>query len=61
MINITCPLCGKKNGCQHVLKEEEFTCWCAEEEFPDALKAKSSHSCICKSCLQAYKESQREE
>lgn len=52
MINRTCPLCGKKNGCQHVLKEEEF---------PDALKAKSSHSCICKSCLQAYKESQREE
>ncbi|MCD8509703.1 MAG: cysteine-rich CWC family protein [Bacillus sp. (in: Bacteria)] len=52
-----CPLCGGDNRCD-VLN----ACWCSKESFPEGLldlvpEELKNKACICKKCLQQYKES----
>ncbi|WP_212138805.1 cysteine-rich CWC family protein [Metabacillus litoralis] len=50
-----CPLCQNDNQCT-VSKEPE-TCWCMTESFPkELLTSASKDSCICKKCVNDYKE-----
>ncbi|MDT9726876.1 hypothetical protein DUZ99_18010 [Xylanibacillus composti] len=51
----SCPLCGKQNGCGYE------SCWCAAEVFPSEIldlvpRDKLGKSCICKDCLDRFKE-----
>ncbi len=55
-----CPLCGQDNNCQCHEKE----CWCYHIEIPKELlelvpEGKKGKSCICKSCIEKYKEENR--
>ncbi|CEG28835.1 cysteine-rich CWC family protein [Bacillus sp. B-jedd] len=53
-----CPLCREENGCMSGKNEN---CWCTAEEFPrgifELVPEESLHrDCICKKCLEKYKE-----
>ncbi|WP_096189913.1 cysteine-rich CWC family protein [Evansella halocellulosilytica] len=55
--NVKCPICQNNNGCT-----KDSSCWCNDESFPrDIFKLVPSEyqrkMCICKSCLDSYKES----
>lgn len=57
----TCPLCGEDNNCQSHLD----TCWCFNIEIPRGLldlvpEDQKGKSCICKSCIEKYKEGKNE-
>lgn len=52
-----CPLCGQDNNCQH----GQGGCWCETVKFPKHIldmvpDDKKGKACICKSCLEKYKE-----
>lgn len=52
----TCPLCGKDNGCTH-----NKDCWCFSTTIPKGIfdllpEDKKGKACICKSCVDKYKE-----
>lgn len=56
-IERVCPLCGQDNNC-HSRSEE---CWCFHMEIPKSLldlipEDKKGESCICRSCIEKYKE-----
>lgn len=58
LANIYCPLCGEENKCMARTSED---CWCTSEKFPkgifDLVPEESWRKhCICKSCLEAFKE-----
>ncbi|MBO7742678.1 cysteine-rich CWC family protein [Paenibacillus sp. MWE-103] len=51
-----CPLCGGVNACAG-----SRACWCAGEAFPEGLFAfvppeARGRACICRFCLESYKE-----
>lgn len=53
-----CPLCGKPNNCQH---DSGKGCWCDNEHFPEELlsripKEKRRKACVCKDCLDKFRQ-----
>lgn len=51
-----CPICGKDNGCTH-----NENCWCFKTTIPKEIfelipEDKKGKACICKSCVDKYKE-----
>lgn len=60
MANKYCPLCGGENNCI-AGKVKQGQCWCNQEVFPEGIfelvpeESKRKH-CICKKCLDKYKE-----
>ncbi|MFP3124509.1 MULTISPECIES: cysteine-rich CWC family protein [Bacillaceae] len=53
-----CPICSKSNNCG------SHSCWCSKEVFPsgifDLVPANQLRkSCICKECLDRFKEGQQ--
>lgn len=60
MANKYCPLCGEENNCM-ARKVEQGNCWCDQERFPQGIfelvpeESRRKH-CICKKCLDKYKE-----
>ena len=58
----TCPLCGGPNQCAVAADPNATECWCEGEDFPEELLAQIPEeavrkTCVCQSCLNAYKES----
>lgn len=54
-----CPICNKINHCGNELGEP--TCWCSMESFPEGIfesvpNDKLNKACICRECLEKYKE-----
>lgn len=54
-----CPFCKKENLCQAHIKNS--TCWCFDIKVPKELIALipqnlQMKSCICKNCIEAFKE-----
>ena len=52
-----CPLCGQDNNCQH----GQENCWCETTKFPEHIfemipEDKRGKACICKSCLEKYRD-----
>lgn len=52
-----CPICGQYNNCQSHEKE----CWCFHMEIPKGIfhlvpEDKKGKACICKSCIEKYRE-----
>lgn len=50
-----CPICGMRNNCGN------DSCWCSKEVFPSGIfdlvpANKLSKACICKECLDKFKE-----
>ncbi|KAB2332094.1 cysteine-rich CWC family protein [Cytobacillus depressus] len=62
MTNKYCPICGEENKCM-TNGSEQGQCWCNEEKFPVGIfdlvpeESRRKH-CICKNCLNKYKEEQ---
>ncbi|HEX6594221.1 MAG TPA: cysteine-rich CWC family protein [Bacillota bacterium] len=59
-----CPICGGDNNCCYSMYKRRGICWCTKESFPDGIFSlvpieKRRKSCICKDCLQSYKETHR--
>ncbi|MBS4172894.1 cysteine-rich CWC family protein [Bacillus sp. FJAT-49736] len=57
-----CPLCGNGNRCCNSKNSSSSTCWCTVEEFPNEIfelvpEEYLRKTCICKSCLEKFKES----
>lgn len=55
-----CPICGEENKCMGSLAEHG-NCWCDQEEFPSGIfelvpEQSIRKQCICKKCLEKYKE-----
>jgi hypothetical protein len=55
---VECPICGKHNNCGN------HSCWCSKEVFPSGIfdlvpVNQLRKSCICKECLDKFKESQK--
>jgi hypothetical protein len=63
LTNKYCPICGEENECM-AGAGEHGSCWCDKEEFPNEifelvpLESRRKH-CICKKCLNKYKEEQK--
>jgi hypothetical protein len=61
--NKNCPICGKENECMTGAGELN-NCWCSIEEFPNGIfelvpeESRRKH-CICKNCLDKFKEEQK--
>ncbi|MBI0579056.1 cysteine-rich CWC family protein [Neobacillus cucumis] len=60
MSNKYCPICGEENKCMSG-SGEHGNCWCDLEVFPNEIlelvPAESLRKhCICKNCLDKYKE-----
>jgi len=60
LANKYCPICGEENKCM-TGAEEHGNCWCDKEIFPNEIfelvpaESRRKH-CICKICLNKYKE-----
>ena len=57
-----CPICGQDNNCQ----SHERECWCYHIEVPKGIldlvpEDKIGKACICKSCIEKYKEGKLDE
>ncbi|CRK85070.1 cysteine-rich CWC family protein [Neobacillus massiliamazoniensis] len=63
MENKYCPICGEENMCMAGTSESEH-CWCNMEQFPKEIfklvpvESIRKH-CICKKCLNTFKEGQK--
>ncbi|MEH7355768.1 cysteine-rich CWC family protein [Neobacillus drentensis] len=63
MTNKYCPICGKENECM-ISDGEHGNCWCEKEEFPKEIfelvpvESRRKH-CICKECLNKYREDKK--
>ncbi|MDV2686829.1 cysteine-rich CWC family protein [Alkalihalophilus lindianensis] len=61
MANKYCPLCGEENKCM-AGTVEHGNCWCDREgEFPNGIfklvpSESSGKHCICKKCVNKYRE-----
>ncbi len=56
-----CPLCQKPNHCGQASGDSFDLCWCAIEKFPREIFAlvppeKLHKACICKECLNKFKQ-----
>ncbi len=54
-----CPICKKENKCASVLGLDVNNCWCMTTSIPKGLletipDEKRGLSCVCKSCVDAY-------
>ncbi|WP_272944754.1 cysteine-rich CWC family protein [Gorillibacterium massiliense] len=59
----TCPLCGKANQCGLMTPGSEEACWCMKVTFPPEIfelvpPELRDKSCICKDCLDSFKQTQ---
>lgn len=60
LVNKYCPICGEGNKCM-TGAGEHGNCWCDKEIFPAEIfnlvpeESRRKH-CICKKCLDKYKE-----
>jgi hypothetical protein len=60
LANKYCPICGEENECM-TGAGEHGSCWCDTEEFPNEIfelvpvESRRKH-CICKKCLNKYRE-----
>lgn len=59
--NVLCPICGKGNNCCNSLDKSLGICWCNEKSFPRKIfdlvpEEELRKSCICKTCLETFKE-----
>lgn len=59
-----CPLCGEPNLCASAADPNAKDCWCVHEEFPQELldlvpKNLERKVCICKKCLDNFKENNK--
>ncbi|MBD3919464.1 cysteine-rich CWC family protein [Paenibacillus sp. PR3] len=55
-----CPICSSDNRCGNVTGNPN-ACWCSKEYFPQEIfklvpKDQIDVSCICKACLDKFKE-----
>jgi hypothetical protein len=56
-----CPLCGRPNECQLCAGAGyKGSCWCAEEEIPEALLAEvpaelRNRACVCHECIVSFR------
>ncbi|WP_307200801.1 cysteine-rich CWC family protein [Paenibacillus harenae] len=65
---MNCPICGQPNHCgvaTSSINESGSACWCFHVSIPDGLIALvpphlRGKSCICRSCVDAYHESDKE-
>nr|WP_230414655.1 cysteine-rich CWC family protein [Paenibacillus allorhizosphaerae] len=58
---MTCPLCGRDNDCGNVAGKPHGTCWCSKQNFPKSIfelvkPEQLGKSCICKTCLERFKD-----
>lgn len=56
-----CPLCGKDNHCGNLAEGSHEACWCSKETFPQQIfelvpQEQQGAACICKECLDKFKE-----
>ncbi|WP_248925084.1 cysteine-rich CWC family protein [Paenibacillus hamazuiensis] len=55
-----CPFCNEDNRCGRMADEPDGACWCSKEVFPQRIfeslpPDRLGTSCICKSCLDKFK------
>ena len=56
-----CPICNRPNNCGQAKDMSVDLCWCAYEKFPAGIfrlvpKDKLNKACICKSCLEKFRQ-----
>ncbi len=56
-----CPICNEANNCCNSTDKSLGICWCSGEFFPKAIfelvpDDQLRKSCICKSCLDEFKD-----
>ncbi|WP_438447168.1 cysteine-rich CWC family protein [Gorillibacterium sp. sgz5001074] len=61
-----CPLCGGDNACAAQAGLDPRSCWCMKAGFPPGLLERvppelRRQACICRSCLERYREEHPEE
>ncbi|MBD8005055.1 cysteine-rich CWC family protein [Bacillus norwichensis] len=57
-----CPICGHLNKCCYSQNKKLGICWCSEEAFPKEIFEQVPQeylfkTCICKKCLEKFKNS----
>lgn len=56
-----CPICSRDNNCCHSMDKSLGECWCSKESFPKEIfdlvpVEQLRKTCICKKCLDRFKE-----
>ncbi|KAB7705649.1 hypothetical protein F9802_14075 [Bacillus aerolatus] len=60
----SCPICSKSNNCCNSIDKSLGICWCSQEFFPKEIfelvpPEQLRKTCICKDCLDRFKEAMK--